>query len=82
MSTSYAAELEQAVELQKQIDALIEQQDRILTPVAQQMMERIRVAAIEDKSKLIAEVRLWPRGFYQAEVLTAINERFGAGRWL
>jgi hypothetical protein len=68
--------LDEAWRLKERIDDLVAQQDRLLGPVADQMMEQIRVAPLELRSELIARVRRLPPGFYRSELLTAINVRY------
>lgn len=74
-------DLERAHELESKLKAIQEEQDRLLTPHAQELMAKILAtpsnASPGTKQALSNEVQKFPYGFYRSELVTALHRTFG-----
>jgi hypothetical protein len=74
LTAEHVANLAQAAKVQTQIDVLIAEQDRLLDPIAVELMAMIYDAKPGDRARLETLVYLLPRGFHRSELVTALNK--------
>lgn len=74
LNAKQVADLARAKELDRQIDLLMIEQDKLLEPIAIDLMAMIFAAKPGDRAKLETLVYLLPRGFHRSELVTALNK--------
>jgi hypothetical protein len=69
--------LNDAIELQRQIDALYSRLDALVDPVAKTVAQEVSAAGDSDRERLEALLSKFPAGFHRTELRTLLIQKFG-----